>query len=306
MSCTSQFSQPFAGRTPGRRVLVNRGFTLVELLVVIGIIAVLIAILMPTLSRVRHHAISTQCQSNLRTIGQTAFIYAAENHGWLPPAQVDSIEIITGGGMIANPGGTPSPAPSHQMKQQWFKLLSGNTIVFYCPANDLWEGETATTTTATTPPLVLPQHDPARFEQVPVFADTSGVRIRYWWMGNPWRPSGPNVVAGDIPTASPKGYRQWIDADNDGETRDEYMCRINEKKADEIVIATDQTRQVGGGWTFFHGTRRNVTPGEANHAENAARMQSSWKNNLYGDGHVERKRPDEIKLRYAPTNPAAW
>jgi prepilin-type N-terminal cleavage/methylation domain-containing protein len=291
---------------PSRRVT---GFTLVELLVVIGIIAVLIGILMPTLNRVRAHAISTQCQSNLRSIGQAAFIYAAENHGWLPPAQVDSIEIITGGGNVANPGGTPSPAPSHQMKQQWFKILSGNTIVFYCPANDLWESETATTTTAGTPPLVLRQHDPARFEQVPVFADTSGVRIRYWWTGNPWRPSGPNVTANDIPLGSPKGYRQWVDVDEDGDTRDEYMCRINEKKADEIVICTDQTRQQAGGWTFFHGTRKgitNISTDVSVTTADASRMQSSWKNNLYGDGHVERKRPDEVKARYAPTNPAAW
>ena len=82
-------------------------------------------------------------------IGQAAMNYANENKGFLPPAQVDSIEIITGGGTIANPGGgawsgwvypgAPAPAAnqasSHQTKQNFYKFLSKQTEVFYCPAN---------------------------------------------------------------------------------------------------------------------------------------------------------------------------
>src|SRR4051794_20183128 len=65
----------------------NKGFTLVELLVVIGIIAILIAMLMPALSRARAQANSTKCQSNLRTIGQALMIYANNNRGWLYPPE---------------------------------------------------------------------------------------------------------------------------------------------------------------------------------------------------------------------------
>jgi prepilin-type N-terminal cleavage/methylation domain-containing protein/prepilin-type processing-associated H-X9-DG protein len=57
----------------------NKAFTLVELLVVIGIIAILISILLPSLNKAREAARKANCLSNLRSIGQAFNIYAAEN-----------------------------------------------------------------------------------------------------------------------------------------------------------------------------------------------------------------------------------
>src|SRR5688572_23736508 len=59
-------------------------FTLVELLVVIGIIALLISILLPSLNRAREAAKRTQCLSNLRSIGQMLNMYANQFNGFIP------------------------------------------------------------------------------------------------------------------------------------------------------------------------------------------------------------------------------
>jgi prepilin-type N-terminal cleavage/methylation domain-containing protein len=60
------------------------GFTLVELLVVIGIIALLVSILLPTLNRAREAARRTKCLANLRSIGQFVNMYANQQKGYIP------------------------------------------------------------------------------------------------------------------------------------------------------------------------------------------------------------------------------
>ena len=94
-----------------RRARAAGGFTLVELLVVIGIIALLISILLPSLASARRSAVSIQCAANMRTVTQGMQLYAAENRGFIPGSPV-----TTGYGLIA-PGTTASQANVPEISQ---------------------------------------------------------------------------------------------------------------------------------------------------------------------------------------------
>src|SRR5579862_9406268 len=61
----------------------SRAFTLVELLVVIGIIAVLVGILLPALNKARQAANATQCLSNLRQLATAATMFEVEHKGYI-------------------------------------------------------------------------------------------------------------------------------------------------------------------------------------------------------------------------------
>src|SRR5438477_3885203 len=61
-----------------------RAFTLIEILVVIGIIAILLGILLPAVEKARHKGYIDACASNLRQLGAAITIYSNENHGHYP------------------------------------------------------------------------------------------------------------------------------------------------------------------------------------------------------------------------------
>jgi prepilin-type N-terminal cleavage/methylation domain-containing protein/prepilin-type processing-associated H-X9-DG protein len=120
-------------------------FTLIELLVVIGIIAVLMAILLPAGEKVRHQAYINACASNLHQIGASMVIYANENHGAFPRTlYVPNLPPTQGTGSAApDPFGAGGPA-ANDVTAAMFLLMRVEKLppsIFICPYDDVYEYE---------------------------------------------------------------------------------------------------------------------------------------------------------------------
>jgi prepilin-type N-terminal cleavage/methylation domain-containing protein/prepilin-type processing-associated H-X9-DG protein len=316
----------------------TKAFTLVELLVVIGIIAVLIGVLLPVLKSAREQAVSLQCQSNLRSCGQILYLYASQNKGFLPMMVVDTTEVLPGVVSSANMAlqqGIPQPPdpeapvypdvrtalarivnPSKDTAQRPYD--PAGLLVFYCPANYLWDSDAHYNPST---PSNRNSHWPEDF------LDTA--RIKYWYYGcpNPWYPrfhyrgkftnGAPPAVQGGA-TVGTLDWRFW-DLNRNGDNRDEFMIKVGDRNSTKIALMADQNRVPGSantntyGLVFLHGKRGN-------------RGVSGWKNVLFGDGHVESRRakessfsadatqftnpnpgPDVVQPRWGPSgSPQMW
>lgn len=96
----------------------RNAFTLVELLVVIGIIAILISLLLPALHRVRAQSRNVKCQSNLRQIGIWGMMYANDWHNVLPTSGGSANGYGPSNSVAANSGSVIS-------NTEWYEKFPG-------------------------------------------------------------------------------------------------------------------------------------------------------------------------------------
>jgi prepilin-type N-terminal cleavage/methylation domain-containing protein/prepilin-type processing-associated H-X9-DG protein len=107
----------------GRR---NRAFSVIELLVVIGIIALLVAILLPAMKRAREHSRQTQCAAQLHQLGQALQLYTNANGGYLP---------AWSGWHTYPDGGSPDDQPGLSWTEQLAPhFTSPDSPIYNCPA----------------------------------------------------------------------------------------------------------------------------------------------------------------------------
>lgn len=114
------------------------GFTLVELLVVIGIIAVLIGILLPSLAKAREQAKVAACMSNVRQLTSAWIMYANENKGFLVWAETSGIDPATPGsrdGWVVDIAGKPESNTPAAIKQGLLWKFAPNPEVYRCPSS---------------------------------------------------------------------------------------------------------------------------------------------------------------------------
>lgn len=232
----------------------SKGFTLVELLVVIGIIAVLVSLLMPALSKVRRAALSISCLSNMRQVGMGILGYSIENKN----------RIVIYSEMWADPG---TGAWWHGNGVQWPFLIQdrfgGKRLGGLSPAsnnkNDFIGRFRA---------LQCPA-DPFFIQRDPTFEPW---KWRYSSFAVPWAVLLTFDVRGPLPSTNPDPTAQRVSAIN--------LSRVN--RSSEVVLLAENNSSNVNMYKFVEDymlTSKNMT--------NAPYWHSNYSQNwLFFDGHV--------------------
>lgn len=132
-------SRKLTNMPPVRR----RAFTLLEIIIVIGIISMLMALLLAATERARHKAYIAACGSNLRQLGQALAIYTNENHGWYPRTiYVPGTVPVAGTGTASTDPFTPGgPSANDMTAPIWLltRIEKLPTKILLCPYGDVNE-----------------------------------------------------------------------------------------------------------------------------------------------------------------------
>ena len=122
----------------------RKGFTLIELLVVISIIALLIAILLPSLAKAKELANRTVCSANIRGIIQSMITYAQSNNGTFPVTNASAAATTYGNEPIVPAGYSKNQSAEAVISDWYVQAGTGANGAYPTPANtvgDVLSGE---------------------------------------------------------------------------------------------------------------------------------------------------------------------
>lgn len=186
---------------------IQRAFTLVELLVVIGIIAMLISMLLPALKRARMSAQRVQCMSNMRQIGLAVQMYMMGNREYFPPIYRPSGAAPTdNAGAVAfnSAGWVPHLTQDKYLIVGWESYLVRRTPLF-CPTDDITPIDPTFWYTTETPTL-------SSYRAVGLVTYDSRTSAKIPWPG-PWTGSGARPLVNkpmrvpDAPSEKKYGFQ---------------------------------------------------------------------------------------------------
>ena len=241
----------------------RRGFTLVELLGVIGIFAILISSLLPALTNAREKAFRLKCANNIRTVGQATMMYVNQSKGKVPMHR----------------GGANWAWDLPYDTRNWFtEVAKMPQEMWYCPSythemSGMWE--------FTGPP------GPGNRESFAIAG--------YFWFAkrpgyqNPNGTFSPNTMT-NMAWVYPEENR-WIEKVTDRTVRNAPAQQV---LASDIVLSNTDSRspanknfvQIHGGYFMGHGTSHR----------NKVDLPTGG-NLLFLDGHVEWRNFPEMKSR---------
>ena len=271
---------PRTRATPGRRL---NGFTLVELLVVIGIIALLISILLPALGKAREQGFRIKCASNLRQIAYGVVMYANANKGKFPRTYYVGDGVLQNdnqGGEGTSPSETSfnaanpaAPVGKSNSAASLYLLVKGRLVppeVFRCPS--------LPRTQAINPSTIdnysnfpVPKADFLSYSYAAPFPSAAAVKAG-WRLDLTSKPDWP--IVSDINPGTGTTYIPGLE--NAGNTGD--------------VAYTDSPRQIGRGNSNNHYNKGQQVAYVDGHAEwwetpfcGPFRPGIAWRDNIYAN-----------------------
>jgi prepilin-type processing-associated H-X9-DG protein/prepilin-type N-terminal cleavage/methylation domain-containing protein len=262
-------------KTSSQGFTVKGGFTLVELLVVIGIIALLIAMLLPALNKARRAAKETACASNLRQLGLATTMYINDSKFY--PGSLNT-SVLNG----------TTHGPYAVWPTRLRKYTKGNQGVFKCPAQ-LWDYDWKDNDTTTGPQFANAADEGCGYKLGESLLEANKPTFSYGY--NDWG-AYQNAVTQAIIINPQTGMGYGLGGDiNDPKGKEIKASYI--RRPFELIEISDIAPLPNNSYCY------NVDPNDPTQAPSSIHRGGS--NLLYCDGHVAWKTLSDLVL-YNPKN----